>query len=232
MQQQRRAAITGERERMAHELHDTLAQPFAGSRFNCIGIRNRLRLRERAPFDMVDQQLDATSDFVRRTHQEASFSIDMLRSQSPEVGDLATALERSAGELTPPGVATVRIVGESTGYAMRCVQPTPSFTSGGKLLSMPHAMQGRRKSTSPSLSNASTSHWKSRTMDLGFLRDPVCQRFGSRAWSAVPQLSTRLFSSKQNWVRHKDTSRAPVPHRGRLFGYRPQGKLAPELEQP
>jgi signal transduction histidine kinase len=118
MQRRRRAAITGERERLAHELHDTLAQTFAGLAFQLHGIRNRLRLRERAPFDMVEQQLDAASDFVRRTHQEASLSIAMLRSQSPEIGDLATALERSARELTAPGVATVRIVGDSTSYDM------------------------------------------------------------------------------------------------------------------
>ena len=118
MQRRRRAAITGERERLAHELHDTLAQTFAGLAFQLHGIRNRLRLREHAPFDMVEQQLEAASDFVRRTHQEASLSIAMLRSQSPEIGDLATALERSARELTAPGVATVRVVGDSTSYEM------------------------------------------------------------------------------------------------------------------
>jgi hypothetical protein len=74
MQRQRRAAITGERERLAHELHDTLAQTFAGLAFQLHGIRNRLRLRESAPFDMVDQQIDAASDFVRRMHHEASLS--------------------------------------------------------------------------------------------------------------------------------------------------------------
>ena len=118
MQRRRRAAITGERERLAHELHDTLAQTFAGLAFQLHGIRNRLRLRERAPFDMVEQQLEEASDFVRRTHQEASLSIAMLRSQSPEIGDLASALERSARELTPAGVARVRIVGDSTSYEM------------------------------------------------------------------------------------------------------------------
>ena len=49
MQRRRRAAISGERERLAHELHDTLAQTFAGLAFQLHGIRNRLRLRERAP---------------------------------------------------------------------------------------------------------------------------------------------------------------------------------------
>ncbi len=118
MQRRRRAAISGERERMAHELHDTLAQTFAGLAFQLHGIRNRLRLREHAPFDMVEKQLDEASDFVRRTHREASLSIAMLRSQSPEVGDLATALERSARELTPPGVASVRVVGDSASHEM------------------------------------------------------------------------------------------------------------------
>ncbi len=118
MQRRRRAAISGERERMAHELHDTLAQTFAGLAFQLHGIRNRLRLRESAPFDMVEKQLDEASDFVRRTHREASLSIAMLRSQSPEVGDLATALERSARELTPPGVASVRVVGDSASREM------------------------------------------------------------------------------------------------------------------
>jgi len=219
MQQQRRAAITGERERMAHELHDTLAQTFAGLAFQLHGIRNRLRLRERAPFDMVNQQLDATSDFVRRTHQEASFSIDMLRSQSPEVGDLATALERSAGELTPPGVATVRIVGESTGYAMPLRTTDALFHIGREAL-----VNAARHAGAQKIDITITFERKRLSLEIadngsGFLRDPVCQRFGLKgmerraaAIHATFQLETKLGEGTKVRVV------APVPHRGRLFG--------------
>ncbi len=178
MQRQKRAAITGERERLAHELHDTLAQTFAGLAFQLHGIRNRLRLRERAPFETLEQQLDAASDFVRRTHQEASLSIVMLKSHSPAVGNLAAALEQSASELTAPGVATVRVIGNSSSYDM------PLRIKDALFHIAREALVNAARHASAEKIDITITFEKSRLSlevtdnGIGFVRDPGCQRLG------------------------------------------------------
>jgi cation transport regulator ChaB len=64
-------AILEERERLAHEMHDTLAQSFAGIGFQLQAIRNGL------PKDMstLHQQLELASALVRHSHEEARRSI-------------------------------------------------------------------------------------------------------------------------------------------------------------
>jgi signal transduction histidine kinase len=199
MQRQKRAAITGERERLAHELHDTLAQTFAGLAFQLHGIRNRLRLRETAQFDTLEQQLDVASDFVRRTHQEASLSIDMLRSQSPEIGNLAAALERSASELTAPGVVTIRVVGNSSSYEMPLRITDALFHIAREAL-----VNAARHAAADNI-DITISFERSRLSlevadnGVGFVRDPDCQRFGLKgiehraaAIHAVVQIDTKI----------------------------------------
>ncbi len=109
MEERRRAAITHERERLAHDLHDTLAQSFAGVGYQLFGIRNGLRQRERSNFARMDQQLEVASEFVRRAHDEASLSIAMLRSDQPKIRDLQSALERCAAQLTFGGGIQVSV---------------------------------------------------------------------------------------------------------------------------
>ncbi len=112
MERRRRSAITDERERLAHELHDTLAQSFAGVGYQLFGIRNSLRMRSQANFERVDQQLEVATDFVRRTHEEASLSIALLRSDKPEIENLQKALERCAAQLTFGGSIQVSVTCE------------------------------------------------------------------------------------------------------------------------
>ena len=112
MERRRRSAITDERERLAHELHDTLAQSFAGVGYQLFGIRNCLRLRSQANFERVDQQLEVATDFVRRTHEEASLSIALLRSDKPEIENLQHALQRCAAQLTFGGTIKVSVICE------------------------------------------------------------------------------------------------------------------------
>ena len=178
MQRQKRAAITGEREKLAHELHDTLAQTFAGLAFQLHGIRNRLRLRENAHFDTLDQQVDAASDFVRRTHREASLSIDMLRSQSPEIGNLASALERSASELTAPGVATIRVIGNSSSYELPLRITDALFHIAREAL-----VNAVRHAAADKIDITITFERSRLALEIadngaGFVRDQASQRFG------------------------------------------------------
>ena len=198
MQRQRRAAITAERERLAHELHDTLAQTFAGLAFQLHGIRNHLRFRERAPFDTLEQQLDAAAAFVRRTHQEASLSMAMLRSHPPVIGNLAAALEQSASELTAPGVATVRVVGDSSSYDMPLRIEDAFFHIAREAL-----VNAARHAAAEKINITITFEQSRLSLEVadngvGFVRDPASQRLGLKgiehraaAIHAVVQIETK-----------------------------------------
>ncbi len=178
MQRQRRTAITEERERLAHELHDTLAQSFAGVAFHLHGIRNRLRLRGRAELQLVEQQLDTATDFVRRTHQEASLSIAMLRAQSVEISDLAKSLERRAADLAAPGVVQVQVTGDGQG------RPVPLRTTDAFLHVGLEALANAARHSGADRITITLCHDKERLSleisdnGVGFARDPACQRMG------------------------------------------------------
>lgn len=102
-------AVLDERERLAHEMHDTLAQSFAGIGFQLQAIRNKLPEREAA----VHQQLELASNLVRHSHEEARRSIAMLRPQPLESEDLVSALDKYARRLVEGG--SVRVTSERTG---------------------------------------------------------------------------------------------------------------------
>ena len=96
-------AVLEERGRLAHEMHDTLAQSFAGIGFQLEAIRNGV------PHDLpvTHQQLDLARDLVRHSHEEARRSIATLRPESIESGDLLAALEACARNLVAGGSVTV-----------------------------------------------------------------------------------------------------------------------------
>lgn len=96
--------IMQERERLAHEMHDTLAQSFAGIGFQLQGIRNGIRNGWPASLPTINQQLDRACDIVRQTHEEASLTIAMLRPESPEFCDLALSFERYAFRIVSGGM--------------------------------------------------------------------------------------------------------------------------------
>ena len=102
-------AVLAERERLAHEMHDTLAQSFAGIGFQLQAIRNRLPPQE----STLQQQLELASNLVRHSHEEARRSIAMLRPESLESEDLLSALDRHARRLVEGG--SVRVISERTG---------------------------------------------------------------------------------------------------------------------
>jgi signal transduction histidine kinase len=108
-------AVLEERERLAHEMHDTLAQSFAGIGFQLEAIRNNLPERESA----IHQQLDLASSLVRHSHEEARRSIAMLRPESLESEDLFSALDLHARRLVEGG--SVHVISERTGE----IRPIP-----------------------------------------------------------------------------------------------------------
>lgn len=87
--------ILEERENLAHEIHDTLAQSFAGLGFQLEAIRDRVP----ADIPLVHEQLDLACDLVRRSHQEARRSVVALRRDSDSTLDLLTTLERCARKM-------------------------------------------------------------------------------------------------------------------------------------
>lgn len=111
-------AIVQERERLAHELHDTLAQSFAGVAFQLQGIRNGLEQADSAGIARVNQQIDLACDVVRQTHEEASLSIAMLREEWPAGKELGAALEECAAIIVAGGAVRIVRKGRSDGRGM------------------------------------------------------------------------------------------------------------------
>lgn len=97
-------AVYEERERLAHEMHDTLAQSFAGIGFQLQAIHdevgNEVELRE---------HLDLATDLVRTSHEEARRSISALRSDTVEKLGLLRALEECATRIANGGPMEVRV---------------------------------------------------------------------------------------------------------------------------
>ena len=87
-------AIMQEREQLAHEMHDTLAQSFAGVGYYLQSIRRSLRNASQLPSGVI-QELDVACEMVTETHKEASASIAALHPESNEDGDLLSLLQRS-----------------------------------------------------------------------------------------------------------------------------------------
>jgi signal transduction histidine kinase len=90
--------IMGERERLAHEMHDTLAQSFAGIGFHLQGLYNGLKNGNDRTADIVPKLHDAC-EMVAHSHREASASIAALQPDSTDGQDLLTALDRSTREM-------------------------------------------------------------------------------------------------------------------------------------
>ncbi len=98
-EQWRLRAVLEERERLAHDLHDTLAQSFAG-----IGFQLRA-IRKWVPEDMLTlrRQVDDTTELVRHGHLEARRSISTLRIKSTDPIELLPALKQAAQRIISDG---------------------------------------------------------------------------------------------------------------------------------
>jgi signal transduction histidine kinase len=98
--QQRRTAVLEERERLAHEMHDTLAQSFAGLDFKLRAIRNRTR-HESQSIDAVKlrEEVQEACELVRHSHDEARRSLVSLRPEVLEKHGLSDALTQVANRM-------------------------------------------------------------------------------------------------------------------------------------
>lgn len=86
--------IMHERERLAHGIHDTMAQSFAGIGYQIQGIRSSLLRADRQDPLYIADQLSIAYQLIRRCHTEASDTIAMLSSYSPQTQQ--TLLEKLA----------------------------------------------------------------------------------------------------------------------------------------
>jgi signal transduction histidine kinase len=108
MAKSRLQAIIGERERLTHEMHDTLGQSFAGIGFQLEAIRDDtvqdLHLRP---------QLNSAIQMVRDSHKEAKRSIAALRPQNIESLGLLGTLHQDARRIVGTGgiEVTTRLMG-------------------------------------------------------------------------------------------------------------------------
>jgi signal transduction histidine kinase len=96
-------AIHEERERLAHEIHDTLAQSFSGIGFQLQAIRKAIP--QESP--SLRKQVDLACDLVRHSHKEARRSIEPLRLDPREKVDLLVSLESSARKMVEGGSVEV-----------------------------------------------------------------------------------------------------------------------------
>jgi signal transduction histidine kinase len=96
-------AVHKERERLAHEIHDTLAQSFSGIGFQLQAIRKAIP--QESPG--LRKQVDLACDLVRHSHKEARRSIEPLRLDPREKIDLLSSLESSARKMVEGGSVEV-----------------------------------------------------------------------------------------------------------------------------
>ena len=91
-------AIIDERERLAHDMHDTLAQSFAGVGFHLQGLCNGMRSGSADKADVIEM-VHRAYDMVSHSHREASACIAALHPDADQGGDFLTALHRCAREM-------------------------------------------------------------------------------------------------------------------------------------
>jgi signal transduction histidine kinase len=113
MRQWKTFTINRERERLAHDIHDTMAQSFAGIGYQIQGIRHSLVRGDHVDSHQVADQLSVAYQLVRRCHEEASRTIAMLASQAPAVQqNLLGALAETARKIASN---QIRLVVKSSG---------------------------------------------------------------------------------------------------------------------
>jgi signal transduction histidine kinase len=136
-------AVLEERERLAHEMHDTIAQCFAGIGFQLQAIRNDLQDKNNA----VHRQLDLACDLVRHSHEEARRSIATLRPEPLESIGLLPALDRCARRMVNGGSIQVTISSDGNS------RPLPVRTSDALYKIGQEAIANAIRHAHPSLLN-------------------------------------------------------------------------------
>jgi len=100
-------AVLQERERLAHEMHDTLAQSFAGIGFQLQAVRSELPSTD----SRIRDHVELACHLVRQSHEEARRCIATLRPESLYQLGLLNALERCATRMVEGGSVLVHASG-------------------------------------------------------------------------------------------------------------------------
>jgi signal transduction histidine kinase len=112
-------AVMDERQRLGRELHDTLAQSFAGIGYQLQAVRAGMRARNAG----VGEHVELAIDMVRESHQEARRSIASMQPDLADGRELAALLEERACHMahgTPLSIS-VTTSGEVRPLAPRAV---------------------------------------------------------------------------------------------------------------
>ncbi|MBN9616186.1 MAG: sensor histidine kinase [Acidobacteriales bacterium] len=96
MERWRFALILDERTRMAHDLHDTLAQSFTGIAFQLQAARNAIR----AGAENIEKQVSLAIAMVSDSQEDARRSIAMLKPADLETGNVLENLRQQGEALT------------------------------------------------------------------------------------------------------------------------------------
>ena len=112
MERWRFSLILEERKRMAHDLHDSLAQSFAGIAFQLHSVR--LVLAKRPPDPILQEHVQLAISMVSHSHEDARRTIATLKPSDNVDGDLLESLQLQASILTQGGSVklTVECLGE------------------------------------------------------------------------------------------------------------------------
>jgi signal transduction histidine kinase len=103
-------AITQERERLAQDIHDTMAQSFAGVGYQIQGIRSSIvHGTHNGPHEVADK-LDVAYQLVRRCHEEASRTVAMFGASLEGSGGLVDELENTVIRISDEQVKAVALI--------------------------------------------------------------------------------------------------------------------------
>ncbi|MES2390337.1 MAG: ATP-binding protein [Acidobacteriota bacterium] len=122
-------AIMSERERLAHEMHDTLAQSFAGVGFQLQGVRNSLRAGT-LTLPAAIGKLDVACAMVTQTHREASAEIAALHPDQDRGKDLLTVLERATHAIVEESLPPMNFLREGVPRSLSLVVRDAFFQVG------------------------------------------------------------------------------------------------------
>ncbi len=107
VQRWRFALILEERIRLAHDLHDSLAQSFAGIAFQLHAIR--MAIQKPNNFRSLNEHVDLAISMVSHSHADARRSIAMLKPMDDPEGNLLESLRHQAQVLTQGGTLRLDI---------------------------------------------------------------------------------------------------------------------------
>jgi signal transduction histidine kinase len=121
IQQWKACAITRERERLAREIHDTMAQSFAGVGYQLQGIRRSVIRGHQQDPRVIADKLSVAYQLVRKCHEEASRTIAMFSTSLPSTQqNLLEALARTARRIAGEQIKVLtRLNGNSTPLPLR-----------------------------------------------------------------------------------------------------------------